>query len=241
MFSSNSIKIFFALVLLSCQSCGFWRGKTDVTAAPPSPFVAEELKSEIPFSTEEPNVYQTEIVIVVAGNDFEEKTFVARNGANRLTVFNYGGKQETALLQFGANQSFLIARNQKIYAESQSGTANEKDANANDFLTAEWLNQKTSAKFEALGAENNLVKYRAVLDDSPNSEAIIYIDEKIGLPVKEEFYKTSGEQKFLTLTAELKNFNSQTEAKVFEVPKDFRKVSMKEFQEARRRELTKEK
>nr|MBA3785331.1 hypothetical protein [Acidobacteriota bacterium] len=114
-------------------------------------------------------------------------------------------------------------------------TAGAKSETLNDLLTAGWSNQKAGAKFERLGAENNFVKYLVSLDETKKSEIIISVDEKIGLPVKQEFYSMSNGQKTLTLTMEIKNFSLQTEAKYFEVPKDYKKVSLKEFRETLRR------
>jgi len=238
MFSSNTIKFFSALLLLlGCQSCSYWRGQTNATPVP-TPFVAEELKSEIPFSTKEPDVYQTEIVITGASG-FEEKTFAAKNGANRLLIVDFQAKTEIALLQLGESQNFTIARNQKIYAENKYENTAAKSEPLNDFLNVELINRKTGAKFETLGAENNLGKYRVNLDDSINSEMIIYVNEKIGLPTRQEFYSIGGERKILTLTMELRNFNLHTDAGIFEVPKNYRQVSPKEFQETMQRERMK--
>jgi len=233
MFSSNLIKFFLVSALLSCQACGFCQSKTDATVSP-TPFIVEELKSEIPFLTKEPDAFQTEIV-VTAKDNFEDKTFIAKNGANRFIAFDFQGKTEFALLQLGGNQSFLIAPSQKVFAENQLETAGAESETLNDLLTAGWSNQKADAKFERLGAENNFVKYLVSLDETKKSEIIISVDEKIGLPVKQEFYSISNGQKTLTLTMEIKNFSLQTEAKYFEVPKDYKKVLLKEFWETLRR------
>ena len=77
------------------------------------------------------------------------------------------------------------------------------------------------------------------MDDAQNSEIIVSVDENIGLPVKQEFYSTGGEQKILTYSVELKNFSLQTDANFFEIPKDYRKVSAKEFREITRRRQSK--
>ncbi len=237
MFSSNLIKFFLVSALLSCQACGSCQSKTDATVSP-APVVAQELESEIPFLTKEPDVFQTEIVVTTKDN-FEDKTFITKNGANRFIAFDFQGKTEFALLQFGGSQSFLIAPSQKIYAENQPETAGAESETLNDLLTAGWSNQKADAKFERLGAENDFVKYLVNLDETKKSEIIITVDEKIGLPVRQEFYSLSNEQKTLTLTVELKNFSLQTEAKFFEVPKDYKKVPLKEFRETLRRQRAK--
>lgn len=234
MFSSNSIRIFLVLVSLVCQACGFWRGQIGATPSP-TPFVAEELKSAIPFSTKEPDVYQTEIV--VTANGVEDVTFTARNETKRLIIFNYRTEAETAVLELGANQTFLIAPNRKLYALKESD--GDSGVETADFLTAELLNQKKDARFETLGAENNLARYRVSLDDAPNSEIIVSVDENIGLPVKQEFYSVGGEQKILTSAMELRNFSPKADAKFFEIPSDYRKVSAKEFRVNARRRATK--
>lgn len=177
--------------------------------------------------------------MVTTGDGFEEKFFTARDGENRLLVFDFQKEAETELLELGANQSFLIAPNQKVFAELEQGNADEKQTSVTDFLTAELLNRKKDAKFESLGAENNLVKFRVRLDDAINSEIIIWIDENVGLPTKQEFYTVAGEQKTLTSAVELKNFNLQPEARFFEVPNDYKKVSLKELREIAQRTRTK--
>lgn len=225
--------MFFVLVLTTAPACSLWRGKIDTTASP-TPFVAEEIRSEIPFSTKEPEKFQTEIVVTTDGN-LEEKFFAARDGEKRLLVFDFQKDKEIRLLELSANQSFLIALNQKVFAELGRENANEKQSGVMDFLTAELLNRKKDARFESLGAENSLAKFRVNLDDAVNSEIIIWVDENIGLPVKQEFYTTAGEQKILTSTVESKNFNLQPEAKFFEISKDYKKVSVKEFREIAQR------
>ena len=234
MISSNSAKIFFIFALLFCQACSFWRGQTDAMPSP-TPFVAEELKSAIPFSTKEPEVYQTEIV--VTANGVEEKIFTARNETKRLIIFDFQTESETTVLELGENQTFLIAPNRKIYALKEFDGSSSGVETA-DFLTAELLNQKKDARYETLGAENNLLRYRVNLDDARNSEIIVSVDEKIGLPVKQEFYSIGGEQKILTSAVELRNFSLQTDAKFFEMPKDYREVSAKEFRENAQRKQT---
>ena len=65
---------------------------------------------------------------------------------------------------------------------------------------------------------------------------LIYFDENVKIPTKQEFYSVSGEQKTLTFSVAVKNFKTPADEKLFDPPKDFRKVSAKEFQEISRRE-----
>lgn len=236
MVSSNSFKISFVCAALVLSACSFWQAKTNDA---PAAFVPEPIKNGIPFAIKEPPVYQAEIVTISGGA--EDKIFAARNGANRLTIFDYQTTREIALLQKGANQKFLINRERKIYTENTVENSPAENQDLINFLTSERLNQMKDAKFENLGAENDLTKYAVRLDDKQNSEMIIYADEKIGLPVKEEFYSVRGEQKTLLSTVELRSFSWQTDDKLFVLPEDYKKVTAAEFYEILRREPTKEK
>ncbi|MCY7375252.1 MAG: outer membrane lipoprotein-sorting protein [Pyrinomonadaceae bacterium] len=224
----------FTKILLSVALCGsacrFWQPKPE--AAPsPSPVSVEAAKSDAPFGTKEPEIFQTEIV--VTSNGVETVIFAARNGANRLTVYDYRKKSEFALLLNGEGSSFIIARRLKIYTENQAVRGGETP---DDFSTAELLNFPPIAVYELLGAENGLTKYRVVSEASNASEIIVTVDEKINLPVKQEFYSVSDGRKTSVSTTELKNFALQTDAQNFELPKDYKKVSAAEFQDVRRRE-----
>jgi len=228
MLSSNSAKVFFvsflAFTLLS--SCGWWQKSENETPAP-TPFVAEEIKSGIPFATKEPENFQAEFVVTTG--EIEDKTFAARNGDLRRYDFNYGQKSQVSVVQTADNKNFLVFQSKRIYAENFNNEIVQAGENPFDFLTTEWLNQKADAKFESLGAENGVLKYRVSLGDKQIAESIIWVDENIGLPVRQEFYSTSGEQRILNFTFEMKNFNLQANARLFEIPKDFRRVSVEEF------------
>lgn len=212
------------------NACRFWQKPE--TAAPDAPSrVVEDANGGLPFQIEEPESYQTEIITAAYtnGEKTETKSFIAERGAQRLSVFNVGAKNETALLETGG-QTFSINRARKIYAENQP-PANVSGNPGDDFLTTEWLNAKNVAAFEKLGTENNLTKFRARLNGSEISEALIYFDENLKMPVKQEIYAVSGEQKTLTYSAEITNFKAGADEKNFELPKDFRKVSAREFEE----------
>ena len=212
-----------ALVSLIFAGCGFWQKNTDANSSPTPP-VADDLKSAIPFSAQEPEQFQAEIV--VTANETQRMTFVARNGANRRSDFNFGAKNQLTNLQ--TDKNYLILPSRKIYAETVTANNATTDDWTN-FLTTEWLSQKTDASFEKLETVDNVAKYRMKLGEGAASEILIYVDEKLNLPVKQEFYSGSGDQKVLNYSMELKNLKLQTDTNLFTVPTDFRKVSIEEF------------
>jgi len=229
MLSSNSAKVFFIsfLAFTLFSSCRLWQ-KAENEMPAPTPFVAEEIKSGIPFATKEPENFQAEFVVTTG--ETEDKTLTARgSGNNRRHDFNYGQKTQVSIVQTADNKIFLLFQDKKIYAENSNNEIIQTAENPFDFLTTEWLNQKADTKFESLGAENDLIKYRVSLGNNQMAESIIWVDENIGLPVKQEFYSISGELRTLNFTFEMKNFKPQADAGLFEVPKDFRKVSIEEF------------
>lgn len=228
MFSFNFIKFLgvcaFALVML--PACRFWQKAGGETPAP-TPFVAEELKSEIPFSTKEPEIFQVEIVITTGGAEI--KTFTARNGNKKRVDYDAGTKKQVTLLQ--TDKNYLMEQSKKIYVEDAARANFAVAENWTDFLTTEWLNSRADVKFFKLEPENNLTKYRVVFGDAENSksESLIFVDEAAKLPVRQEFYSVEGEQKTLTMTIELKNLKLEAADDLFVVPADYRKVSREEF------------
>lgn len=235
MFPSKSAKIFVIVILLTSgfSACQWWKKLTGAPSPIPTPFIAREIPVDLPFQNKEPENYQAEFVISIFAGDAKtiQKTFIARNGTKYFITFNAGEKSAFSSLKTGAADYFLISDEKKVFTE-QIAAANVGDNSENfleDFLTTEWLNEKTAADFEKLETENNLTKFRVNLADSRNSEILIYFDENLKIPVRQEFYSARGERKTLMLTAEILNFKSPADVKYFELPADYRKVSPPEF------------
>lgn len=225
MFSSDSVKFFILSAFLFCPACGVWQSAKNVNSAP---HVTEEIKTGIPFENKEPEAFQTEIVVTsyTNGEKSEKKYFLARNGAQRLTIFNRGEPNEASVLQTRDGKTFFLDGGKKTFRENQNPVG-QGSGELNEFLTTEWLNQKTDAAFENLGTENNLTKYLVRLAGSNASEIFIYEDENLKIPVKQEFYSVSGEQKTLFFSVELKNFQTSADENLFKLPQDYKRVEAK--------------
>ena len=212
------------LALTIFSACAFRQAESETNSPPIS---IGETKSEVPFATKEPDNFQAEFVVSISGA--EDKTFVARNNLNRRYDYNYGEKNQFSVIQTADGKSFLVLTEKKIFSENTGNAVKKNFGNSLDFLTTEWLNEKPDAKFENLGAESGFVKYRVIFGDNQKSEAIVFVDEKTGLPFKQEFYSLEGEQKTLYFTFEIKNFQPQADKTLFVIPKDFRKIPVEEF------------
>jgi hypothetical protein len=232
MILSNPVKSFLlALVSLTlCFGCRFWQNAENTNTSPGGESFAED-KSDLPFQTREPVVYQAEIVVTAHGT--QRVTFTARNGAKRRYEYDFGEKTASVWLQ--TDKSYLMSPDKKIYAEQVSAEGSQEMSALVDSLTVEWLNIKPGAKFESLGAENKLKKYSAKLNDGTASEIVLFIDEESGLPVKQEYYSISGEQRELLYSVELRNLKLEAGDELFAVPKDYRKVTAEELRKSLRK------
>jgi hypothetical protein len=235
MFSLNKLKNNFVVILFAVlgNACSVWQSADNQNVSPPkAPFTHAEIKSEIPFSTREPDVYQTEIVVTTG--DSEEKMFTARDGNRRRYDFTFPNDSLVSVISDAAGGRKFINHQKKIYADdnlSEKLIAAPLPENWNDFLTADLLNRKINVRFEKISTENNLTKYSIVSSETnaAASETIISIDENLGFPVKSEFYATESGAKVLKFSVEMKNISLQIEDRTFQIPENFRKVSPEEF------------
>lgn len=214
-----------------CSSCSFWSGSD--TKQPDSGAIIGS-KSRIPFETKEPEIYRCEIVVTTFGLGKKSERIVkaARNGSKLRYIYPSG----VSFLKTGEGENYLIQTEARIYVASSKIPANlsKNGVTFEDFPTTEWLNKRIGAKFESLGAEKGLAKFRVVLDESIYSEIVIFVDENYRLPVKQEYYSIDGSQKTLVSVIELRDIRLETDDTMFELPKEFKQVTLNEFQEVLR-------
>lgn len=235
MFSRKSVIFFVILAVLTSflASCGWWEKLTGSTTPTPTPFTAQEIPTNIPFQTKEPESYEAEFVISTFSGDEKtiKKTFAAKSGARHFTTFDQGEKSAFSTLKSETGVVYLISDQAKIYAEElQTASAPpESEESTGNFIMTEWLNGKTNAVFEELETENNVTKFRVNLDSARSTEIFLYVDKNLNMPVRQEFYGTSGDEKKLLFAAEILNFKTPADEKYFQVPAAYKKVSREEF------------
>ncbi len=219
---SNSVNCFLACVLFlfSLSGCRFWQNteNTNVSQVP-------EIKSEFPFSTKEPDNFTVEIVVTVGEN--ERKTLMSRSGSKRRYDYDVGESNQHAVIN--ADKTYTLLAAKKIYAEHTAAGAQQSAADPPGDPLA-WLYVKPDVRIETLETKESVTKYSVKLAGNDSSEIYIYVDETIGLPVKQEFFSVIADQKTLQYMMELRNFRAEVDESVFAVPKDFRRVSPAEFQ-----------
>ncbi len=215
------------LLLANFSACSWWQSADNSNALKDAEIIAD-IYSDVPFSTKEPENFQAEIVVSSFANDnkTEQKYFIAKSGEKSLQKFYAGSENERSLLRMSGNEIFLINNKLKNYREISNDKSKAfSDDSLIKNLTSKLLNEKASANFEKLGTEKNLTKYRVKFEDAKNSEILIFVDGKIKLPVRQEFYSVAGDKKTLIYAIEIRNFKPQADEKLFELPKGFRRVN----------------
>ncbi len=226
MFPADFIKIcaLMILILWSASGCRFQQ-TSENSAVSANLAATGEAKSEIPFAVKEPENFQAELV--VTANDKESRYFIAKNGVRRRCDFNYEAKNQLTVLQNGGN--YFIFPAQKIYAEETAAAISGLPNDWQIFLNNEWLNQKASARFEKIETAGGVTKYRVEPESAASSEIFIYVDENLGMPVRQEFFIVQGENKTLVYSFEIRNLKRQTDESLFALPNEFKKVSREEL------------
>ena len=219
---SNLRKFFpvIGLVLLSLPACRFWQ-----TADKPTT-ITGEAANELPFSTKTPDIFQTRVV--VAAGTVTQKYFIARAGDKWRIDYCVGELGESSVIYNGGE--YYVSFPKKIYAEKP---LNQGESAAPDDVMSDLLYHKPYADFEKTGRENNITTYRVKFGDAASSDVLIYVNEDIGIPVKQEFYSINGDQRTLEYSVEFQDLKLVAGDDLFKIPDVFKKVSVQEFLQKR--------
>ena len=212
MLLSTPVKICVAALCLSpiFAGCSLWRSN-DNTAS----FAASQSRNELPFATREPDVFQCEFVIRTG--ETERRITLARDGLRRRIDYDTGTDEHRAVLI--TSKEYLLYFKPKRYEERElSGGGGSGDS-----LLSHLLHMRDFTEFEEVKRDGSVVQFRARINESDSSDVIVFFDEAIGLPVKQEHYSLEGDKRTLRYSVELRNFRKEVDPGVFEIPAGFRK------------------
>ena len=212
MFLSTPVKICVAALCLSSifAGCSLWRSNENTAS-----IAASQPRIELPFPTREPDVFQTEIVIRTG--DIERRIRVARDGMRRRVDYDPGTEEHRA--------SLITDKEYLLYFKSKRYEARELSVGdtSGDKLLSHLLHMRDFTEFEETRQDGRVKQFRGRVNESNASEVIVFFDESIGLPVKQEFYSIEGENRILRYSVELRDFKLEVDPAVFEIPTGFRK------------------
>jgi outer membrane lipoprotein-sorting protein len=225
------IVISLVLVTLSCRS--------------PSNSTANEnestdtiVSSTPPFQTKEPDRYRAirNVTVVTAnGQTITTKNLIARDGELRRAESQVASKTIAYLER--PEGKFVLLPDEKIWAEVTPDTnlPTSQDPEALERSPEGLLHADTgNTSYQRLGKEaigqRGADKYRVVVNGSSAanvsvSETLIWIDEALKMPIKSETKSADGTRVLM----ELSDISLAVDNVLFQIPKDYRKVTFPEF------------
>jgi hypothetical protein len=178
----------------------------------------------IKIETLDPETFQADVVFSIEGGS-TKKIFIAKNSENQLIKFG----DETGQLQKG-KKIFILNYRKKLFAEANNKSKLVEEKSDFRFLISPLLNNKYQADVKYIGTENGLDQYLVKLDNSSKSEIVFFYDPNEKIIKKRDYYSLTDSKK-LIYSIEIQNFQRQIDPSVFDLPSDFKKVTISEFDE----------
>ena len=196
------------LVIIVAAGCSWFGGNeppsnSSVTVKPP--------ETGIPFETKEPETFLADFITISSGSE-SRSHFAKKHERWRFDSFDADGP--TRSIVQGPTLAY-IDHTRKQYSEPPTNGPDAQPPFLAD-LTTSLLHPKQPARFEKLGTENNIERYKVTVEGSNSASTILY-DTTIKMIVRHEF---DGGFAF-----EMRNFTLEVDEAVFQMPNGYRKVA----------------
>jgi hypothetical protein len=216
MFLSNQQAAALVILSIVCVAAGCsWFGGSETpsnsTAAVSPP------ETGIPFETKEPETFQADFVTIAGGNE-SRSHFAKKQGRWRMDTFDAEGPTRSIIQ--GQTLTY-IDHGLKQFSEPPTNGSDAQPPFLAD-LTTSLLHPKQPAKFEKLGTDGSVERYKDTVEGSNTASTITY-DSAIKMIVRHEF---DGGFAF-----EMRNFTLDVDDTIFQVPSGYRKISWTAFKE----------
>src|SRR6201991_312794 len=190
------------------------------------------ISSTPPFQTREPERYQTVRSLVRTGPNGESVTrtnVIARDGQARRDEYELAGKK-VIYLEIGASR-FLMLPDDQTYAE-MSFNDNQPSPDVEESASTERLLhvEPFQSKYQKLGNETingrTLSKFKVSVNTSSsetvsNSETLMWIDDKLGMPIKSETKSADGTR----IKMELSDISLSVDKTLFQIPAGYKRIA----------------
>jgi hypothetical protein len=206
-----------------------------------------------PFSTKEPERYEATMVMTGSlggdaggipglSNLLSREVKIARDGERRRYDYELIPGAPMTNLQLPAG-NYTLLHSKKLYAEIKPGEAGDLMAAAknlpSDFSPDKLVNESNAgATYENLGTETlngrTTTKYRVTIKgkgeaSAAQTETLVWVDESLGMPVKAETTSAGAQARGSKFIMELREIKQEVNPSVFELPKDYKKVTADEI------------
>ena len=211
MLLSTPAKTVYATCILSLffAGCSLWRSNENSAVN-----ISLPVTRQLPFATREPDVFQAEILI--RSGDVERRIGIARSGLSRRIDYDIDTPKHRAVVI--SDKEYLLDMKRKTYVEREFSATEAGDSE----LVSHLLTLRDYTEFDEVGRNGSVIQFRARINDTTASDVMIFFDESIGLPIRQEFYAIEGEVRKLHYSMELRGFSTQVDQTVFQIPKEFR-------------------
>jgi hypothetical protein len=214
---------------------------------------ADNTSKTPPFATKEPERYVATMVVtgslggdtpVIPGvsNLLSKEMKIARDGESRRVDYELIPGAKMSDLQIPSGH-FMLLHSKKLYAEVKPGEAGDLTSAArnlpSDFSPDKLINEQSpGATYEKLGTEvvngRTTTKYRVTTKGKGEgrgmaTETIVWVDESLGMPIKSETVSTGDQARGSKVTMELRDIKQEVDPALFELPKDYKKVTATEI------------
>lgn len=215
-------KIILAMLIAAsflCSACGLFSNNESASGD-----TEQDAKPGIPFSVKEPETFSANVVVTTNANGKELTSdyFIARSGPSRLEKYSVGREGEFSILVTAGKATYRLFPSKKEYEGLKNSTLYQSTNSLERNMTSRWLNSEKPVSFVDLGNENGLRKYQARIEDSKNTEIIIFVDEKLKYPVKQEVWSVIGEKQDLVFSMELRDISLKPDPSLFVIPSDYK-------------------
>jgi outer membrane lipoprotein-sorting protein len=133
--------------------------------------------------------------------------------------------------------SYILVPEAQIFADSNPGAESTPVSTPPDEISEPLLREAGSETlYRQLGTEDingrRLQRYQIIVNTSAGqnvttTETTVWVDEELGMPIKQEARSNNGNQTVIELTEVSRNVDK----KLFQIPENYRKVSREEIQQ----------
>lgn len=180
--------------------------------------------TEPPFSNSEPERYQA--IVVQASPSGSVKFLIARDGERWRIDSDLGLPGQTGSLHVD-KKDYVLHFASRSYGEYTAGHGFDERPGMVEEISHGLLNSREVAKYEIIGTEGDLTRYKMTNDKG--KEAVITIDTARGIPVRKEIYDLAEGGRKLEMTVTIEDYKTEPDPANFELPRDFKQVPIGEM------------
>ena len=182
--------------------------------------------TSVPFSTKMPARFSADLELSAIDENGEKtlKYFVAHDGKKALEKYSVGSATEFWVLWTDNGEVLRLNPKAKTYEKIETSKLTGRSDQLSKSLTAQWIYKRNFRKYEKVSTENGLTKYIVKPELAKESKIVLFVDEELNFPVRQDSYSLRGGKEELVYKAEFKNISTEPKPSLFEIPNGYETV-----------------